>query len=60
MLLSVRLTHNFDEVTSFDILEWRRVIVEFPVLAQGFLSNASHLSLEQNRNKDMHVLYFIS
>lgn len=45
------LTHYFDEETSFDIVVGRGVIVEFPVLAQGFLSNAS---LEQNRNKDMH------
>lgn len=58
MLLSV--CHYFDEATSFDILVWRRVIVEFPVLAQGFLSNASHPSLEQNRNKDMHLLFFFN
>lgn len=48
------LTHYFDEETSFDIVVWRGVIVEFSALAQGFLSNASHPSLEQNRNKDMH------
>lgn len=60
MVLSVRLPHYFDAETSFHILVERRVIVEFPVLAQVSLSMASHLSLEQNRNKAMHMLFFTS